>query len=179
MTKPSASADEAGATWLRLASGSTSAAVDARRAALPLAAAREGRLMMMLMLHVPRRMASSRHFQRAACTDGSRRSGSRRSGSRRRGSRRRAIIRGVKGRPAGAQVLKARIALPRLHNGCLAELSSRVNRAHSFTKLSTQAVLEPTLTREEPETGSTTLSTGGVLCRGAQADQCGRAIGAA
>ena len=70
-------------------------------------------------------------------------------------------------------------ALPRLHNGCLAELSSRVNRAHSFTKLSTQAVLEPTLTREEPETGSTTLSTGGVLCRGAQADQCGRAIGAA
>ena len=80
MTKPSTSADEAGATWLRLASGSTSAAVDARRAALPLAAAREGRLMMMLMLHAPRRMASSRHFQRAAeraaCGDSSRRSGS-------------------------------------------------------------------------------------------------------
>ena len=80
MTKPSTSADEAGATWLRLASGSTSAAVDARRAALPLAAAREGRLTMMLMLHVPRRMASSRHFQRAAeraaCGDSSRRSGS-------------------------------------------------------------------------------------------------------
>ena len=80
MTKPSTSADEAGATWLRLASGSTSAAVDASRAALPLAAAREGRLTMMLMLHVPRRMASSRHFQRAAeraaCRDGSRRSGS-------------------------------------------------------------------------------------------------------